>query len=236
MLKTLDILIGVATVMLLFSMAVTIVTQFFTTILGSRGRNLRNGLAGLLRQMDPALQEKIASKIADAVLSHPLLAAQHLRRIGFSTKASSIHREEFTTLLLEIAAGESPVKLEQSALDALQKLLIKNGVTDPAGTLNNIRDLALQLEATSPELGNDVRHTMAILKEAKSHFVAKIHGWFDQTIDRVSDRFKLTARMITFVAALAVAVAVQLDTFALVTGCQWTISSEKRSRVTPTRC
>jgi hypothetical protein len=57
---------------------------------------------------------------------------------------------------------------------------------------------------------------MAILQEAKSQFVAKVHGWFDQTIDRVSSRFTVTARIITFVAALIIAVTVQLDTFALV--------------------
>ena len=57
---------------------------------------------------------------------------------------------------------------------------------------------------------------MAILQEAKSQFVAKVHGWFDQTVDRVSSRFTVTARIITFVAALIIAVTVQLDTFALV--------------------
>ncbi|MGZ4888025.1 MAG: hypothetical protein ACXWBH_02520, partial [Candidatus Angelobacter sp.] len=55
-----------------------------------------------------------------------------------------------------------------------------------------------------------------ILQEAKSQFVAKVHGWFDQTVDRVSARFTVTARIITFIAALIVAFTVQLDTFALV--------------------
>ena len=48
MLKTLEILIGVATVMLLFSMAVTIVTQFVANLMQSRGKNLLQGLTGLL--------------------------------------------------------------------------------------------------------------------------------------------------------------------------------------------
>jgi len=66
----------------------------------------------------------------------------------------------------------------------------KNGITDPAGTLKkNIRAASLQLELASPELANDVRHGMAILQEARSQFVAKVHGWFDQDHDRVSARF-----------------------------------------------
>jgi len=210
MLKTLDILIGVATVMLLFSMAVTIVTQFVANLMQSRGKNLLEGLAGLLKQIDPNICKEAADKIAETLLKHPLVAEAN-GRLG-----EVIHREEFTTLLLGLSAGESAATLEPIAKKALDDLLAKNGITDPAGTLRNIRAAALQLEASSPELANDVRHGMAILQEARSSFVAKVHGWFDQTIDRVSSRFTVTARVITFIAALIVAFAVQLDTFALV--------------------
>jgi hypothetical protein len=210
MLKTLDILIGVATVMLLFSMAVTIVTQFVANLMQSRGKNLLQGLTGLLKQIDPNLPAEAANKIAETVLKHPLVAEAN-GKLG-----EVIHREEFTTLLMGLAAGEGAATLDAVTKKALADLLAKNGVPDPAGTLKNIRSAALVLEASNPELANDVRHGMAILQEAKSQFVAKVHGWFDQTIDRVSARFTVTARIITFIAALIVAVTVQLDTFALV--------------------
>lgn len=210
MLKTLDILIGVATVMLLFSMAVTIVTQFVANLMQSRGKNLLEGLTGLLKQIDPNLPAEAADKIAETVLKHPLVAEAN-GKLG-----EVIHREEFTTLLMGLAAGEGAATLDAVTKKALEDLLAKNGVADPAGTLKNIRAAALVLEASNPELANDVRHGMAILQEARSQFVAKVHGWFDQTIDRVSARFTVTARVITFIAALIVAVTVQLDTFALV--------------------
>lgn len=210
MLKTLDILIGVATVMLLFSMAVTIVTQFVANVMKSRGKNLRDGLTGLLKQIDPKIAEDAAKTIAETLLKHPLVAEAN-GKLG-----EVIHREEFTTLLLGLSAGESAATLEPAAKKALDDLLAKNGIPDPAGTLKNIRAASLQLEAARPDLANDVRHGMAILQEAKSQFVAKVHGWFDQTIDRVSSRFTVTARIITFIAALVVAATVQLDTFALV--------------------
>lgn len=210
MLKTLDILIGVATVMLLFSMAVTIVTQFVANLMQSRGKNLLEGLAGLLKQIDPNLPAEAANKIAETVLKHPLVAEAN-GKLG-----EVIHREEFSTLLMGLAAGEGAATLDAVTKKAVEDLLAKNGVADPAGTLKNIRAAALVLEASNPELANDVRHGMAILQEARSQFVAKVHGWFDQTIDRVSARFTVTARIITFIAALIVAVTVQLDTFALV--------------------
>jgi hypothetical protein len=210
MLKTLDILIGVATVMLLFSMAVTIVTQFVANLMQSRGKNLLEGLAGLLKQIDPNIGKEVADKIAETLLKHPLVAEAN-GKLG-----EVIHREEFTTLLMGLSAGESAATLEPIAKKALDELLAKNGITDPAGTLKNIRAAALQLESLRPDLANDVRYGMAILQEARSQFVAKVHGWFDQTIDRVSARFTVTARIVTFIAALVVAFTVQLDTFALV--------------------
>src|SRR5690348_8325528 len=176
MLKTLDILIGVATVMLLFSMAVTIVTQFVANLMQSRGKNLLQGLTGLLKQIDPNLPAEAANKIAETVLKHPLVAEAN-GKLG-----EVIHREEFTTLLMGLAAGEGAATLDTVTKKALEDLLAKNGIADPAGTLKNIRAASLVLEASNPELANDVRHGMAILQEGSSQFVAKVHGWFDQTI------------------------------------------------------
>jgi hypothetical protein len=210
LLKLLDVLIGVGTVMLVFSMAVTVVTHFVTSAIGSRGRNLLNGLTTLLQQLDPTLEEKIAKSIANTVLSQPMLVGR------FGALGTVIHREELTMVLMQLAAGESPKALEGPAKTALVNLLQKNNISDPAGTLKNIRDVALQLEAADPALATDVRHAMAIVQEAKSAFVAKIHGWFDQTIDRVSQRFTLTAHGITFLAAVLIAFGTQLDTIALI--------------------
>jgi hypothetical protein len=51
-LETADVLIGVTTVLLLFSMAVTVITQLLLTSLGGRrARHLRNGLSDPLQQL-----------------------------------------------------------------------------------------------------------------------------------------------------------------------------------------
>ena len=82
MLKTLDVLIGLTVVMLVLSMGVTMLTQFVTTMLNSRGRHLKRGLVDLLNQIDPALKQKIgtatesmAGRVAEAVLTHPLISS-----------------------------------------------------------------------------------------------------------------------------------------------------------------
>jgi hypothetical protein len=215
MLKTLDVLIGLTVIMLVLSMGVTMLTQFVTTVLNSRGRHLKRGLVDLLNQIDPVLKQKIgtatesmAGHVADAVLTHPLISSTG-RRLG-----TVVHREELTRLLLYLT--DDSATLEREVKTELKQVLARNGIADPDGTLKKIRDVSLQLEAANPSLAVDVRQTMAILQEARSDFVAKINNSFDQAIDRVAQRFTASTRAITFVGALLVAGALQVDTIGLV--------------------
>ncbi|MDO9164309.1 MAG: hypothetical protein Q8N35_16495 [Methylococcaceae bacterium] len=206
MLKTIDILLGITVVMLIASMAVTVLTQFVTGLLNTRGKHLLRGLGDLLQQIDPGLERQIADQIARAVLTHPMISSVQQR------PGNTIHREELTKLLMDIAAGNAPHAISEHVKPGLQQLLANNGISDPADTLDKVRAYALQLELTSPELAGNVRHNIALIKEANSKFVAKINSCFDQIIDRVSDRFTATTRVITLVCSMVVVLAIQLDT------------------------
>jgi hypothetical protein len=208
MLKTLDVLIGVTTVLLLFSMAVTVITQAITSVSGRRGRHLKAGLAGLLQQLGIPSGD-CAKEIADNLLRHPLIAE------GKGRLGTVIHREEFTKLLLDLASGAGAQKLEGDSQAALKKALEDGGIKDPEQTLKNIRAMALQLEASNPELSNQLRDGLAILHEASSDFVARVNSWFDQTIDRVSQRFTQYTHWITMGIAVLVVLSVQLDIIAV---------------------
>ena len=208
MLKTLDVLIGVTTVLLMFSMAVTVITQAISSIGGRRGRHLKDGLAGLLRQLGIPAGD-CAKAIADSLLRHPLIAE------GKGKLGTVIHREEFTKLLLDLASGAGAEKLEGDAVPALKKALEEGGIKDPGQTLKNIRAMALQLEASNPNLSNQMRDGMAILHEASSDFVARVNSWFDQTMDRVSQRFTSYTHWITMGVSVVVVLAVQLDIIAV---------------------
>src|SRR3954447_6506116 len=178
MLKSIDILLGLSVVMLIVSLVVTVLTQAVTNLLQTRGKNLLDGIAGLLKQIHRDLPEDACQKIAEAILTHPLIKS------AGSRYGTVIHREELTILLLQLASDDGPQRLESSLRNQLLAVLQENGVKDPAQTLESVRALALQLEQAHPELSNDMRHSMALLQEANSRFLAKINGWFDQTIDR----------------------------------------------------
>ena len=95
-------------------------------------------------------------------------------------------------------------------------MLQNNGVPDPGATLKQIRRAAIQIEAANPSLANDVRQTMAILHSTTSDYVARVNAWFDQTIDRVSERFTRYTHVITIGIATVVVLTVQLDTIAVI--------------------
>lgn len=208
MLKTLDILIGGVTVLLVFSMAVTVITQAVNSLLNRKGKYLKAGLATLLQQLGIP-QKDYALEIAEEVLKSPLIANV---RGGLG---EVIHREEFTKLVLDLASGQGSTTLSSDALKALQSALQANGISDPAKTLQNVRSMALQLEASNPELANHERDALAILHEGASDFVARIDSWFDQTITRVADRFTAHTHLVTLGIAVVVVVAVQLDIIAV---------------------
>ena len=220
MLKTLDVLIGLSVVMLLLSMIVTVSTQVVTGFLNSRGKHLLQGIADILQQIHPAMGRALAEEISGAILRHPLV------RSAEGKLGTVVHREELTKLLLEFASGEGPQTLSINAVKALQDALVASGVCD--GTtpgqvkqqisvlIKNIGLLTLQLEIAHPELTNAARARVAILEQASSQFLSKINLWFDQTMDRVSDRFTQHTRYVTFVGGLLICLFLQLDIAALV--------------------
>jgi hypothetical protein len=209
MLKSIDALLGFSLVMLVASMSVTVLTGIWTALVNTRGVHLRDGLASLLRQIDPQFSAGDAKTVMDHVLTHPLIAEGG--RLG-----SLVHREEFTRLLLELAGGEGQNKLPERLRQGLAAALRVSGIADPGAALGKIRDLALSFEISNPLLAASARHDLAILHAAPSDFVAKINGWFDATIDRISARFTFTTRRIALANALLLAVAIQLDTVALI--------------------
>jgi len=209
MLKTLDILIGATTVVLLFSMAVTVITQALTTFFQRRGRHLKTGLANLLQQLGIPTRQ-CGEDIADHVLRHPMIAD------GKGNLGTVVKREEFVKLLLDFASGEGLSTLGEESKNALLAVIQKNGIADPSSALKNIRALELQLEASDPQLANHVRQALAIVHGAGSDFVAKINSWYDQTIDRVSQRFTKYTHWVTIGIAAVVVLTVQLDIIAVI--------------------
>lgn len=202
--KTLDILIGATTVVLLFSMAVTVITQALNNLFHRRGRHLKAGLADLLQQLGISTRSS-AVDIADHILRHPMISD------GKGNLGTVVKREEFVKLLLDFASGQGMSTLGDESKKELLAVIKKDGIADPSSALKNIHALELQLEASDPHLANHVRQALAIVHGAGSDFVARVNSWYDQTIDRVSQRFTNYTHLVTIGISTLVVLTVQLD-------------------------
>src|SRR5471032_2640826 len=106
MFKTVDVLIGFTLVMLIVSLAVTVITGIVAGVANMRGHALKSGIAELLRLIDFQFDEERANLIADHILRDPLVAQQSLIP-GRRHLAAVVHREELTRLLLAFGASQT---------------------------------------------------------------------------------------------------------------------------------
>jgi hypothetical protein len=125
-LKYVDILVGLAVVMVLGTTLVGAVTQLILSSLYFRSRTLRKGLQELIRQLEPSqLEPREARLIAELILRHPILARPHgqlgvvlnwmhnwvrrtrgLPALPGSSPADVVQRSELVLLLMEWAANQ----------------------------------------------------------------------------------------------------------------------------------
>lgn len=224
MLNTLDILIGFTVVMLIVSMAVTMLTQFIgTSLLDLRGRSLKAGVARLLALMDNGLTQRESKRIADHVLRNPLVGKARMAWNDSYGLASVIHREELVNLLLDFAVPGDATKADQQDVPDEDRLrhklrasLAANGIEEPAKVLEAVRTRVTDLEKTNPEMSHSMRLNMALLHNAASPYLSKVNSWFDQTVDRVSELFTRRIRLVTALVSLVLALFLQLDSIGLI--------------------
>jgi len=110
LLQALDVLIGFTLVMLILSMAVTMITQYVSnTLFNMRGTALRQGICRLLALMDEGLKLGHAWRITDHILRNPLIGGARLLRPGHDL-ATVVHREELTRLIIDFAIPDDAEK------------------------------------------------------------------------------------------------------------------------------
>ena len=154
--------------------------------------------------------------------------------------AQTVHREEFTKLVLDYAGGgvamqadaaqkAAQAKAAGSALLApkavpddgairtrLLKVIQDNGVASPVEALKKARLMAMQLEADVPAMATNVRQTISLVEHVGGDFLAKINAWYDQTIDRVNDVTNVRSRWATIAVSALLAVALHVNTLDVV--------------------
>jgi hypothetical protein len=230
----LDVMIGFAFTMLVISLAVTAMVQAIPIYMRNlKGEALERGLTDLMVRVLPGL-ESHAKVIVDHILRDPLLSPP---RTGLSTwvlkglsnaaaelrpRSGVVQREEFVRLLLDFMAKDDEPGELQAVKDAraeIKAMLAKLDLTDPKALLLQIRTRIAELELQNPGWSSSQRASKAILEAFMAgpgkDFMAKLVGWFDQTIDRVDAAYTSRVRTWTAMFSIALVVVLHLDTFEL---------------------
>jgi hypothetical protein len=222
MLHYLDVMIGFAFTMLVLSLTITAIVQAIPVYLRNlKGADLQQGLADLLTRIAPDLKGH-ALTVADSILRDPLLSPP--RYFGASrkrTRANVIQREEFVRLLLDFSTGQGAADNDtvKAARAAVLKMLQDAKIPDPTAMLTQVRDRIAELERDEPHLSAGQRGSKAMLElflaGPGKDFMAKLTGWYDQTIDRVEAAYTAHLRGWTVAFSALLVLVLHLDSFDL---------------------
>ena len=190
MFRSLDALIGFATVMLVLSLVVTVLTQIVASLLELRTRHLRDGVLQLFLQ----LGWEFAGERAKA-LAHEIVGGK-----------DAITREDLIENLLALAQTTPELKTKITTLVP---------AFDPAALLAHVRRTTLELSVERPDLSTALVRSTAIARTPAAGLASEIFGAFDSTMDQVSQRFTSQSRKLVAIFGIALALALPLDTFDL---------------------
>ncbi len=231
----LDMAIAFAVVMLTVSLLVTIFVQTASAVLGLRGTNLRWGIDQVLRMVHPELGDRAAA-LTDRVLQHPIISDSAMSRFAGARQipvigrwfarlhyASAIRVEELIGVM-DVLAGRTtaPDTLAQAATDEQRMAYI-------VAAARNVppRVEAMAVQAVGPHDRLAIQSTTS--GEPRPIARWDLPGWFDATMDRVSQRFVTYMRLWTVAFSIVVAFGLHLDTFHLLS--QLATSADARARL-----
>ena len=190
MFRSLDALIGFATVMLVLSLVVTVLTQVVANLLKLRTRHLRDGVLEIFLQ----LGWEFAGERAKA-LAHEIVGGK-----------DAITREDLIENLLALAQNTPELKTKIAALVP---------AFDPPALLALLRRTTLELSVERPDLAAAAVRSTAMARTPVSGLASEVFGVFDSTMDQVSERFTSQSRKLVAFFGIALALALPLDTFDL---------------------
>jgi hypothetical protein len=190
MFRSLDTLIGFATVMLVLSLVVTLLTQLVANFLKLRSQHLRHGVLQIFLQLGWEFAGERAKMLAREIVSGK----------------DAITREELIESLLTLAQTTPELKTRIAALVP---------AFDPPALLAHLRHATLELSVERQDLSTAVVRSTAMARTPVSGLASEVFGVFDSTMDQVSERFTSQSRKLVAFFGIALAFTLPLDTLDL---------------------
>lgn len=163
MLKSLDILVGVTTVMLVLSLVVTVLTQFSVQVLKLRTHCLRDGIIDLFATLEWRFSGDGGRRLADEIAGTNGAARE------------AITREELVEALLARAHGEVRANLAALAPGC-----------DLGEALAGARRSAMEMAIERPHLASATLRGIALSKGPAAAITSHVFAVFDPAMDRAA--------------------------------------------------
>ena len=163
-LKHLDILIGLAVVMLIASTVVVAVTQYLQSVRSARSQYLRETLTDLVLHLAPRMVKADAVYVAERMLRHPLVGRPRWTSIYW---LPWLRRIRAWTSFVGSAAGSSLLPLPKVARgEVILRHEIVGTLLEWAAGQGALAQQDQALAADNPQAKENIRRTQAALGEA----------------------------------------------------------------------
>jgi hypothetical protein len=237
---TLEVAIGMALIYLLLSLCCTAINEGVAGILGSRAKNLENGIRSLFTEGSmPARDENGDVVVGENGRSKPGL-----------TLAASIYGHGLVQSLYKTGEGEGVAKWfrggkvlpsyipSRTFASALFDLLFPGDgsatvpVLGSAAPPSNLQSMLNNLQKLPPSEGKEAITTL--VKQAAGDIVKtrqSFESWYDDGMDRVAGWYKRKTQLVLFFLGLSIAVALNVDSIA-VGRALWTTPAPRSYAVT----
>jgi len=230
MLEQLDIAIAFVVVMLLLSLLVTAIVQAVSAVLDLRGKNLVRALSDIIGQIDPSLRSTavtsskginswlkriedfwnhpfskvtLATRVADAVASHPILAHTFAR-------AKAIRKDELLDVLKDLCSDDTAGQIQPAIQSKLRQILAAQ-MPGNAKTSDTAQMVASTLTSLFPSIKDDLNRALVDTMGKVSRLESGVEKWFDTVMDRSSDIFTRWTRLITVGISVLFVVVLHID-------------------------
>ncbi|MCE3294907.1 MAG: hypothetical protein K0R65_621 [Crocinitomicaceae bacterium] len=224
---TLDTVIGLVFIFLLYSLLATIIQEIISTNLSFRAKFLEKAIIRMLEDGKANAADSWLKRIgsfigmffrskkieqlhvATAFYHHPLI--KYLAEDDYKNKPAYLTNENFSKALIDLLrgneyrAGDDPKEFIEKALDQ-QKLTWKHSVA-----IEGLPDEVRLNDETSDYL----RSLWADAQGDVEKFRSMIENWFDITMERASGWYKKHVQLVLFMLGFGIAVIFNVDTIEL---------------------
>jgi hypothetical protein len=229
--QLLDVIIGLVFMYLSLSLICSGINEWIAQLLTSRSRHLEGWLSRFLSDpglLSEFLEQPLIKELTNRPYRQQIAQNQLIRKvIGSGKTPAYIPSRTFVLTLLDIFAPVDSTTGKRSLDDIRGEITAKpqelgSESTDrktnlPQNQTAMVDDRSKQ--ATASQKREDVRRKLrALIGDAENISTAQkdIETWFDDAMERVSGRYKRRTQVVIFALAIAVSMAMNVDSFRLV--------------------